>query len=129
VPLHQASWLDVVESLRSMMTPYARPRGDAPMADAAVRSKKPATSKRTPAGGAPRAAHTAAEADEPRIDVAAVTRRLLGSWADTRLEARELIKDPAFWRIEGQPMAEHRERTLGQLHLLAEAGGSRRAFP
>lgn len=99
------------------------------MADAAVRSRKPAISKRTPAGGAPTAPHTAAEASEPRIDVAAVTELLLGTWADTRREAREMIKDPAFWRIDGQPMAEHRERTLSQLHLLVEHGGSRRAFP
>ncbi|MGL4257650.1 MAG: acyl-CoA dehydrogenase [Microbacterium sp.] len=99
------------------------------MADAAVRSPKPATSKRTPAGGAPTAAHTAEEASEPRIDVAAVTDLLLGTWADTRREAREMIKDPAFWRIEGQPMADHRERVLTQLHLLVEHGGSRRALP
>ncbi len=99
------------------------------MADAAVRSKKPATSKRTPAGGAPTAAHTPAEASEPRIDVAAVTDLLLGTWAETRREAREMIKDPAFWRIDGMPMAEHRERVLTQLHLLVEHGGSRRAFP
>ncbi|MHC2998335.1 acyl-CoA dehydrogenase family protein [Microbacterium sp. HJ5] len=99
------------------------------MADAAVRSHKPATSKRTPAGGAPTAPHTAAEASDPRIDIAAVTDLLLGTWAETRREAREMIKDPAFWRIEGQPMPEHRERTLTQLHLLVEHGGSRRAFP
>ncbi|WP_169583043.1 MULTISPECIES: acyl-CoA dehydrogenase [Microbacterium] len=99
------------------------------MADAAVRSRKPAISKRTPAGGAPTAPHTAAEASEPRIDAAAVTDLLLGTWAETRREAREMIKDPAFWRIDGQPMSEHRERTLTQLHLLVEHGGSRRAFP
>lgn len=99
------------------------------MADAAVRPKKPATSKRTPAGGAPTAAHTAAEASEPRIDIAHVTDLLLGTWADTRREAREMIKDPAFWRVEGQPMPEHRERVLAQLHALVDAGGSRRAFP
>ncbi|MDW4573571.1 acyl-CoA dehydrogenase [Microbacterium sp. M3] len=99
------------------------------MADAAVRSKKPAVHKRTPAGGAPTAPHTAAEASDPRIDIAAVTDLLLGTWADTRREAREMIKDPAFWRIEGQPMAEHRERVLTQLHLLVEHGGSRRAMP
>ncbi|BDV29498.1 acyl-CoA dehydrogenase [Microbacterium terricola] len=99
------------------------------MTDAAVRPNKPATSKRTPAGGAPTAAHTAEEASEARIDVAAVTRALLGTWADTRLEAREMIKDPAFWRVDGMPMPEHRERVLTQLHLLVEAGGSRRSFP
>ena len=99
------------------------------MADAAVRSRKPATSRRTPAGGAPTAAHSAAEASEPRIDVNAVTELLLGTWADTRREARVMIKDPAFWRVDGMPMDEHRERVLTQLHLLVEAGGSRRAFP
>ncbi|SFI60214.1 MULTISPECIES: acyl-CoA dehydrogenase family protein [Microbacterium] len=99
------------------------------MTDAAVRPKKPATDKRTPAGGAPTAAHSAEEAHEARIRIPAVTDLLLGTWADTRREARQLIKDPAFWRIEGQPMAEHRERVLGQLRLLAENGGSRRAFP
>ncbi len=103
------------------------------MTDAAVRQnihpKKPATSKRTPAGGAPTAAHSAEEANEPRIDIAAVTELLLGTWAETRHEARELIKDPALWRIDGQPMPEHRERVLGQLRLLVENKGSRRAFP
>jgi acyl-CoA oxidase len=99
------------------------------MADAAVRSKKPATSKLTPAGGAPTAPHSAAEASDPRIDIAAVGDLLLGTWAQTRREAREMIKDPAFWRIEGMPMPEHRERVLTQLHLLVQHGGSRRAFP
>lgn len=98
------------------------------MADA-VRTKKPAVNKRTPAGGAPTAPHTPAEASEPRIDVAAVTDLLLGTWAETRRTAREMIKDPAFWRIEGQPMPEHRERVLTQLHLLVEHGGASRAFP
>ena len=66
---------------------------------------------------------------EPRIDRDLVTQVLLGTWADTRREARELIKDPAFWQISGLPMQEHRERVLSQLHLLVDAGGSRRAFP
>lgn len=99
------------------------------MADAAVRPKKPATSKRTPAGGAPTAPHTAAEASEPRIDIARVTDLLLGTWAGTRREAREMIKDPAFWQVNGQTVVEHRERTLTQLHLLADNGGGARAFP
>ena len=99
------------------------------MADAAVRTKKPATSRRTPAGGAPTAPHTPEEASDPRIDVAHVTDMLLGTWGDTRRRVREIIKDPAFWRIEGQPMPEHRERVRAQLHALVEAGGSRRSFP
>jgi len=99
------------------------------MTDAAVRSRKPSTSQRTPAGGAPTAPHSAAEAAEPRIDVDRVTDLLLGTWADTRREAREMIKDPAFWRVDGLGMDEHRERVLGQLHLLVEQGGVHRAFP
>ncbi|MCR2784689.1 MULTISPECIES: acyl-CoA dehydrogenase [unclassified Microbacterium] len=99
------------------------------MTDAAVRPRKPATSKRTPAGGAPTAPHTAEQAHESRIDIDAVTDLLLGTWAATRREAREMVKNPAFWRIDGQPMAEHRERVLEQLHLLVEHGGSRRAYP
>lgn len=99
------------------------------MTDAAVRSKKPATNKRTPEGGAPTAPHSAAEASEARIDVDRVNDLLLGTWASTRREAREMIKDPAFWRIDGQTVAEHRERVFGQLSLLVEHGGSRRAFP
>ena len=50
------------------------------MTDAAVRPKKPATNKRTPAGGAPTAAHSAAEAHEARIDIDTVTDQLLGTW-------------------------------------------------
>jgi acyl-CoA oxidase len=54
---------------------------------------------------------------------------LLGTWADTRREAREMIKDPAFWRVDGLSMDEHRERVLSQMHLLVEHGGVLRAFP
>ncbi|MFT4214450.1 MAG: acyl-CoA dehydrogenase [Microbacterium sp.] len=105
------------------------------MTDAAVRPprsnspKRPATSRRTPAGGAPTVAHSADEAREPRIDIPAVTDLLLGTWADTRREVREIIKNPVFWRIDGQSLPEHRERVLNQLRLLVDHNGSRRAFP
>src|SRR3546814_7265633 len=99
------------------------------MADAAVRPTTPAEEHRTPAGGAPTAAHSAAEASEAQIDVAAVTDMLLGTWADTRRTAREMIKDPAFWRVDGLSMEEHRERVLSQLHLLVENKAVHRAFP
>ncbi|WOQ69814.1 acyl-CoA dehydrogenase [Microbacterium limosum] len=99
------------------------------MADAAVRPNKPATAARTPAGGATPAPNSAAEASEPRIDVEGVTDMLLGTWADTRREAREMLKDPAFWRVDGLGMDEHRERVLRQLHLLVENGAVHRAFP
>ena len=64
-----------------------------------------------------------------RIDIPLVTDALLGTWADIRREARAMIKDPAFWRVEGQPIAEHRERTFAQLDLLAKAGASVRSYP
>ena len=78
------------------------PRKVMHMADAAVRTSRPATNRRTPAGGAPRAPHSAAEAAEARIDIAAVENLLLGTWADTRREIREAIKDSAFWQVTGQ---------------------------
>ncbi|MCR2826478.1 acyl-CoA dehydrogenase family protein [Microbacterium sp. zg.Y909] len=99
------------------------------MTDAAVRPHKPATSKRTPAGGAPTAAHTADEAHDARIDIPRVTDLLLGTWADTRREAREMVKNPDLWRVDGLSMAEHRERVLEQLRIVVSYGGSRRAYP
>ncbi|GAA4480758.1 acyl-CoA dehydrogenase [Microbacterium panaciterrae] len=65
----------------------------------------------------------------PRIDVDAVGDLLLGTWADTRREAREMIKDPAFWRDDSLSKDEHRERVLSQLHLLVQNKAVHRAFP
>ncbi|MFD5213717.1 acyl-CoA dehydrogenase [Microbacterium sp. NPDC058345] len=72
---------------------------------------------------------TAAAESAPRIDVARVNDLLLGTWAQTRREAREMIKDPAFWRDDALGKDEHRERVLTQLHLLVENGAVHRAFP
>ncbi|MGC5224131.1 acyl-CoA dehydrogenase [Micromonospora sp. DT81.3] len=99
------------------------------MTDTVVRPEKPSRSKRTPAGGAPAAPATPEEASDARIDVDRVNELLLGTWADTRREAREMLKDPAFHRVDGLSMDEHRERVLTQLHLLVEHGGVLRAFP
>ncbi|WP_119695839.1 acyl-CoA dehydrogenase [Microbacterium halotolerans] len=73
--------------------------------------------------------HAETDELEARIDIPVVTDALLGTWADIRREAREMIKDSAFWRIEGQAIPEHRERTLSQLHLLVKAGANSRANP
>lgn len=67
--------------------------------------------------------------DSPRIDVAQVEDLLLGTWADVRRTAREMIKDPAFWRVDDLGKDEHRERVLSQLHLLVENKAVHRAFP
>lgn len=74
-------------------------------------------------------AKTAQDDTTPRIDVDAVGDLLLGTWADTRREAREMIKDPAFWRDDSLGKDEHRERVLTQLHLLVENNAVHRAFP
>jgi acyl-CoA oxidase len=64
-----------------------------------------------------------------RTDVEWLGRYLLGSWADVRLDSRELTARPELQRIDGQSMAEHRERVSGQLKLLVEHGAVHRAFP
>lgn len=71
----------------------------------------------------------AASAPEAGFDVARVNELLMGTWAHTRREARELIKDPAFWRDDSLGKDEHRERVLTQLHLLVENNAVHRAFP
>ena len=86
------------------------------MVDAAVRTN----SAKTPHTDTPSA---------PRIDVDAVGDLLLGTWADTRREAREMIKDPAFWRDDALGKDEHRERVLSQMHLLVQNKAVHRAFP
>lgn len=65
----------------------------------------------------------------PRIDVDRVNDLLLGTWADTRRQSREMIKDSAFWRDDSLGKDEHRERVLTQLHLLVENKAVHRAFP
>ncbi|MEV7633104.1 acyl-CoA dehydrogenase [Microbacterium sp. NPDC089318] len=70
-----------------------------------------------------------AERGAAAIDVERVNELLMGTWAETRREAREMIKDPAFWRDDSLAKDEHRERVLTQLHLLVENGAVHRAFP
>ncbi|MFB4354683.1 acyl-CoA dehydrogenase [Microbacterium sp. LS_15] len=69
------------------------------------------------------------ESASVRLDVDAVTDLLLGTWGDTRREAREMIKDSAFWRKDELGKDEHRERVLSQLHLLVDNKAVHRAFP
>ena len=66
---------------------------------------------------------------EPRVDVPALTEQLLGEYATLRREARAITADPAFQKIEGQPLAEHRERVLQQLRALVEEHDVLLAFP
>jgi acyl-CoA oxidase len=66
---------------------------------------------------------------EPAVDVAYLEEVLLGRWAQMRREARGFACDPRFTRIEGLPMADHRERVLTQLAALAAEADVLRAFP
>lgn len=82
----------------------------------------------TPARAASGRSRDAAAAN-PRLDIPLVTDKLLGTWADVRRTAREMIKDPAFWRVDGLTHHEHRERVFGQLHKLVEHHSISRALP
>ena len=75
-------------------------------------------------------APAAKDADvEARVDVASLTHQLLGRWGDLRLFSRAIVGDPRFQKIEGLPVAEHRERVLEQLKLLVTEAKVLRAFP
>lgn len=78
------------------------------------------SASRTSASTAPRENH---------IDVAALGTLLMGTWAEARAHSRQLVAKPEFARVNGLSMAEHRERVLGQLHLLVADGMVHRAFP
>ncbi|MGN6126556.1 MAG: acyl-CoA dehydrogenase family protein, partial [Humibacter sp.] len=69
------------------------------------------------------------DAPPATVDVAELGRRLMGTWADIRIAARELAKNPDMQRIEGLSLEEHRTRAFGQLKLLVENGQVHRAFP
>ncbi|MER7797364.1 acyl-CoA dehydrogenase [Microbacterium sp. NPDC096154] len=69
------------------------------------------------------------QADAPKLDVALVTDKLLGTWGDIRRQAREMLKDPEFWRVDGLTHHEHRERVFGQLGKLVESNAISRALP
>lgn len=69
------------------------------------------------------------DAGDLEVDSAALGEFLLGRYAEIRRRARKVCESPDMWKIEGQPMAEHRERVLGQLQGLVKAGGVHLAFP
>ncbi|CAN5573975.1 acyl-CoA dehydrogenase [soil metagenome] len=77
-----------------------------------------------------RKSHTpATQATPPVVDVAALGEQLMGRWAEVRRTSRAFAARPELKRIEGQTMAEHRERVLDQLHLLVKEGAVHKAFP
>lgn len=64
-----------------------------------------------------------------RVDVPALEEVLLGRWAGVRRSARAFLADERLHRVEGLSMADHRERVLEQLRILAAEGDVLRAFP
>ncbi|MGW9631544.1 acyl-CoA dehydrogenase family protein [Agromyces sp. NPDC055520] len=100
-------------------------------AERSVDATGTADAARSATGAAASAPHgsRATSPAQPKVDVATLGRQLLGTWADLRLAARDRAADPALQRIEGQSMAEHRERVLGQLKILVDQGAIHRAFP
>ncbi|QAY73044.1 acyl-CoA dehydrogenase [Agromyces protaetiae] len=106
------------------------------MVDTAPRTEKTAKPEATtpgaegrPAASTPGAARSTGAPAAPKIDTAKLGRQLLGTWADIRLAARARAARPELQRVEGLSMAEHRERVLGQLHILVGEGAVQRAYP
>ncbi|WP_136611594.1 acyl-CoA dehydrogenase family protein [Sinomonas albida] len=68
-------------------------------------------------------------ADDVRVDVAALSDQLLGTWAETRRVARALAGNAELHKLEGLTHHEHRERVFGQLKYLVDHKAVHRAFP
>ncbi|MFE6968700.1 acyl-CoA dehydrogenase [Isoptericola sp. NPDC057653] len=79
-------------------------------------SDRPATTHATAGASAPAPSSAKATA---RVDVAGLSEQLLGRWPEWRRHARARSTDPTFWKDESLSMAEHRERVLEQMKLLA----------
>ena len=77
----------------------------------------------------PRSQKNFVPSEELQLDTAALGKELLGRWAEVRLRARAVCERPEMWKIEGQPIAEHRERVLEQLSHLVDGGGVLLSFP
>src|SRR5689334_15539401 len=97
------------------------------MVDTAARAS--ATDASTPAARPASPAASATKPSRPRVDVSALGRQLLGTWAELRLASRERASRPDLQRIEGQSMADHRARVLRQLQILVDENAIQRAFP
>ena len=77
----------------------------------------------------PRTTEKFPASEELQLDTAALGQYLLGRWAEVRTRARALCERPEMWKIEGQPIPEHRARVFEQLGHLVDAGGVLLSFP
>ncbi len=89
----------------------------------------PPTTAAEQAEGAVPASSAASPVEPGGLDLDRIQELLLGRWARERRQSREYAKDPRLHKVEGLPMAEHRERVLDQLRLLVEVGAVQKAFP
>ncbi|MDQ0923572.1 acyl-CoA oxidase [Pseudarthrobacter sp. W1I19] len=89
---------------------------------------RPAGRRQRPATRAA-AANRTADARPAGVDVAALGEQLLGKWAETRRQARDLAARPELHKIEGLTHTEHRARVSAQLKYLVENEAVHRAFP
>ncbi|TDL42384.1 acyl-CoA dehydrogenase [Kocuria rosea] len=83
----------------------------------------------TAAAGSGPATADGAGLPAPAVDVAALGEVLLGRWAEVRRETRRMLLDERLHQQPGLTHHEHRERVLGQLHLLVEHGAMSRGLP
>lgn len=68
-------------------------------------------------------------AGSDRLDIAAVTEVLMGTWAGARRDARERAARPEFHRPTDLTVAEHRDLTFEQMKRLAEENVSHLMLP
>lgn len=64
-----------------------------------------------------------------QLDTHEIGERIFGRWADIRKQTRAVIEAKQLFKIEGLPMAEHRERVLQQLKTLVAEGVTQYGFP
>jgi acyl-CoA oxidase len=65
----------------------------------------------------------------PKVDTELLGDMLLGKWAEARRRTRAICEKPEMWQIPGLSHHEHRERVLGQLHILVDEGVTVYGFP
>ena len=81
------------------------------------------TERQIPAGASIR------DDDSAVVNVDALSRALLGKWADIRLQARALAGEEVLHTPAGLSHTEHRERVMTQLKVLVDSKAVHRAFP
>ncbi|WP_010535330.1 acyl-CoA dehydrogenase [Brachybacterium squillarum] len=103
--------------------------GPRPVTVTAPTPDSPASPAQAPREAGPSTANPTGPIELPpdgtaRLDVPAVSRALMGAWAETRETARQRAARPEMHRPLDASVAEHRHRVFGQMKILAEEGVS-----